>query len=1194
KLRIWQQNLNTSHTALHSLINSEIAKDWDIITLQEPPIDQIGNIRANTHWKVVYPSTKLTQNSRPRAVTLINAMISTNTWEQIDFPSPDVVVTRIRTSKGIYTLFNVYNDCTHDRTVEAMGSFLADNIRNIRPTEDDQMIWLGDFNRHHPLWDEDRNHHLFTTTALTSAQKLLELTADYAMIQALPKGIPTLQSSSSGNWTRPDNVFCTELALESLVSCSTSPEDRGPNTDHVPILTSIDTSLTPSPSIPVLNYREVDWKKFNNTLKKELAKIGPPTVITDEQEFQRKAKGIEAALQTTLEKEVPRTRPHPHTKRWWTKELTSLRKELKTLSKASFTFRAIRDHDSHRSRKEKAREYDKAIKDAKRNHWRDWLEEAGSEELWTANGYISKPYGDGSKSRIPALKTTDEHGNTHTVSSNENKSQLFAKALFPPPPAQSTVPQNYDYPDPVTRWTPITKDQLARTIKNLSPYKAPGPDGVANIVFQKSPSLQDHLLHLFNAVFTLRTYYEPWRESTTVILRKPGKPDYTTPKAYRPIALLNTTAKLLSAIVAERTTHILEDHQLLPATHFGGRPGRSTEDSLLLLEATIRHAWRQKRVVSALFLDIEGAFPNAVTDRLLHNMRKRRLPREIVQFTERLLTNRKTRLRFDDYISNWVHIKNGIGQGDPLSMILYVIYSSDLADIAKGNKELTLAFVDNTALIAIGKTFEDTHYTLLNMMERENGGYDWSNQHNSRFETTKFALMDFTLNRNKPRPTMMIRNAAITPVTTHRFLGVILDHELRWKTQAAQAIAKGTKQALLLRRISATSWGIPTKLMRQLYQAAVVPKVMYTAPVWIRPAYSRDLTTRTRVNPERVETIHPCPIPPNAVPSHTTAIAQNKKDAIKEFEKLKERTMIFTDGSCTEDGVGAAAILYVDYQHIVTLRYHLGSASQHMVFEAEATALLLAAHLLGTRDEVTYPATILVDNQAVIKSSERPSARPGHYLLTHARSMIQNALNKERLTRRSVTVRWIAGHMEIEGNELADREAKIAAKGTHSNSPTGNLPPTLKEQLPLSVSALKQAYNTKLKAIWNKTWKRSPRYSRLASIDPLLPGNSFVKLTASLPKKQTSLLIQLRTGHVPLNSHLHRFKRSDSPACTQCKGNYLENVHHYLFQCTRYNRERHVLQNALGRDATSKAFLLSNAKARPHLLKFIATTRRLQ
>ena len=342
------------------------------------------------------------------------------------------------------------------------------------------------------------------------------------------------------------------------------------------------------------------------------------------------------------------------------------------------------------------------------------------------------------------------------------------------------------------------QEQLAKAIRHLSPYKAPGLDGVANIVFKQCSRLQEHLLPIYNAVFTLKTYYAPWRESITVILRKPGKPNYTVLKAYRPIALLNTMAKILSALVAERTSYLLKAHELLPNTHFGGRPGRSTTDSLHLLETTVRHAWRQGNVVSALFLDIEGTFPNAVTDRLIHNMRMCRLPRAITTYTEHLLRGRRTQLKFDDYTSDWVLITNGIGQGDPLSMILYIIYSSDLVDMAKGKQELALAFVDDMAFIAIGKTFQDTHKILNEMLERRGGGYQWSADHNSHFEPSKFALIDFSLNRTKDRPPLLTWNITITPSKTHKFLGVILNQELRWREQVSYALGKGSQYTLLM------------------------------------------------------------------------------------------------------------------------------------------------------------------------------------------------------------------------------------------------------------------------------------------------------------------------------------------------------------------------------------------------------------
>lgn len=308
---------------------------------------------------------------------------------------------------------------------------------------------------------------------------------------------------------------------------------------------------------------------------------------------------------------------------------------------------------------------------------------------------------------------------------------------------------------------------------------------------------------------------------------------------------------------------------------------------------------------------------------------------------------------------------------------------------------------------------------------------------------------------------------------------------------------------------------------------------------------------------------------------------------------LGDRTTIFTDGSSQGGRVGAAASLFVDSTHVSTLRYHLGSDREHTVFEAEATALILAAHLLATRDEVTYPATILADNQAVILSSERPSSKPGHYLLSHFRAMLRRVLKEEKIPHSNITVRWIAGHKNIAGNEHADKEAKAAAEGRNNSSPKNGLPVKLRSPLPHSVSATKQYYNKKLTTLWTREWKQSPRYRRNTSIMSDLPSKAFLDLAGTLYKKQAGLYIQLRTGHAPLNHHLHRIKKADTPICLQCDHAAVENVHHYLLQCPRYARERHVLHMALGRKATQTAYLLNSPEARTHILRYINTTKRL-
>ena len=101
------------------------------------------------------------------------------------------------------------------------------------------MIWAGDFNRHHPLWDRDEDTHLFSRPALRAAENLIGLLAEHNMEMALPKGIPTLEHMCSKRYSRPDNFFCTASFREHVVSCDIDPAHRPACTDHLPIATHI-------------------------------------------------------------------------------------------------------------------------------------------------------------------------------------------------------------------------------------------------------------------------------------------------------------------------------------------------------------------------------------------------------------------------------------------------------------------------------------------------------------------------------------------------------------------------------------------------------------------------------------------------------------------------------------------------------------------------------------------------------------------------------------------------------------------------------------------------------------------------------------------------------------------------------------------------------------------------------------------
>ncbi|KAF8584198.1 hypothetical protein K439DRAFT_1290986, partial [Ramaria rubella] len=159
------------------------------------------------------------------------------------------------------------------------------------------------------------------------------------------------------------------------------------------------------------------------------------------------------------------------------------------------------------------------------------------------------------RTQIPTLKVKDDlTGLSHTASSNEEKSNILFNSFFPPPllPLPSSLRDENEYPLPKFDFIHMTKKQIQRAILRLSPFKAPGPNGIPNcVLIQCAEILIPHLEPLFNATFDWKIYPKEWKDSVTAIVHKPGKSLYSRPGAFHPIALLDTIGKVLSSCIAE-------------------------------------------------------------------------------------------------------------------------------------------------------------------------------------------------------------------------------------------------------------------------------------------------------------------------------------------------------------------------------------------------------------------------------------------------------------------------------------------------------------------------------------------------------------------------------------------------------------------------------------------------------------------
>ena len=453
--------------------------------------------------------------------------------------------------------------------------------------------------------------------------------------------------------------------MNSMIKCRIATEnDHG--SDHLPIETVLD--LTPRATTPTqspYNFTKTDWNALKNKLQEYLPSPPERNTLTTEEAIDGYADGLTNAISKAIAETTPRKKPSPFSKRWWNEELTRSRREL---NQARNLHRRTRSHVDWTEWKKKRNKYNQMVRNAIYNTWREFVEAADEKSIWIIKKYMnSKP----TQHYIPTINGT--------ATTNEEKATQFREALLPalsslPLADTSDITATYTYQEPISINSTITKQQLERAVGKLAPDKAPGPDEITNRILKKNFNvLQTHLLALAQACLDMGYFPSTFKKTLTVVLRKPNKPDYTKPNAYRPIALECTIGKILESITTELLSYVIETHDLLPANHFGARPQRTTEDAMMVLSENIHRAWKHGEIFTVVFMDVAGAFNNVHHNRLIHNMKQRRIPLQIVKLVQSFLTRRTTQLRFNGVTSADIHIEAGIPQGSPLSNPIYAI-----------------------------------------------------------------------------------------------------------------------------------------------------------------------------------------------------------------------------------------------------------------------------------------------------------------------------------------------------------------------------------------------------------------------------------------------------------------------------------------------------------------------------------------
>jgi len=111
----------------------------------------------------------------------------------------------------------------------------------------------------------------------------------------------------------------------------------------------------------------------------------------------------------------------------------------------------------------------------------------------------------------------------------------------------------------------------------------------------------------------------------------------------------------------------------------------------------------------------------------------------------------------------------------------------------------------------------------------------WSKRNKVGFNEAKSKTMLISRMKRKEAKEIKIylNNKPIKQVTTMKYLGIVIDDKFKFSQHISHAADKCAKLIFSLSKSAKIDWGFKHEALITIYKEAILPLLLYGAPVWI-------------------------------------------------------------------------------------------------------------------------------------------------------------------------------------------------------------------------------------------------------------------------------------------------------------------------------------------------------------------------